>query len=505
VNAWGPYRPPTWRQPVGWSTLHETPPIITAPVIRESPGDWLFNGILRPAWAYRLELALFGVVSVAYVWLGEHLGREGAERLIVAAAFLVATITWTREPLAHALFRSHLRRRWALACRHAELATRNDRIPRITRCRLTRAGEQLRVRVPAGSQVPDLEAKAERIAAFLAVREVRVVRDPASARHARVVVLRRDPLADPIPTPWPLVGVDRLSLWQPIPVGVDEDGNEVTVSLPERNLLEGGEPGSGKSNVLQLLVAVGALDPDVRLTLFDPKLVELAVWQGSAARLVGPNVEEAIEVLKGLIAELDDRYLTLLANRARKVTRATGCPCIWSGSRSSPISPTAPTAKPPRPSLRCCGTSWPGAGPPAWSPSRPPRSPRLMWSRPSSGTCSASGGRSAAPPPRHLTPSLGRAGPVRATRRPRLIRLPEGWGCSCRRAGCRCGCAPAISMTWTWPSWPAAPRPCATRPERRRRRRCGWSRTSRHDEPGPRRRAAPRHPPGGRGAGWGRL
>jgi hypothetical protein len=257
VSAWGPYRPPTWRQPVGWGALHETPPIITAPVIRESPGDWLFNGLLRPAWAYRLELALFGLVSVAYVWLGERLGREGAERLIVAAAFVVATVTWTREPLAHALFRSHLRRRWALACRHAELATRNDRIPRITRCRLTRAGEQLRVRMPAGSQVPDLEAKAERIAAFLGVREVRVVRDPASARHAKVVVLRRDPLADPIPIPWPLVEANRLSLWQPIPVGTDEDGSEVTVTLPERNLLLGGEPGAGKSNVLQLLVSVG--------------------------------------------------------------------------------------------------------------------------------------------------------------------------------------------------------------------------------------------------------
>jgi FtsK/SpoIIIE family len=327
VNGWGGhYRPPTWRQPVGWGTLHETPPFITAPVVRESPGDWLFNGLLRPAWAYRLELALFGLVSVAYVWLGDRLGREGAERLIVAAAFLVATITWTREPLAHALFRSHLRRRWALACRHAELATRNDRIPRITRCRLTKAGEQLRVRVPAGGQVPDLEAKAERIAAFLAVREVRITRDPASARHAKVVVLRRDPLADPIPTPWPLVDAGALSPWQPIPVGVDEDGTQVTVTLPERNLLLGGEPGAGKSNVLQLLVAVGALDPDVRLTLFDPKLVELAVWQGAAARLVGPNVEEAIDVLRGLISELDDRYRHLLANRARKVTQGDGLP-----------------------------------------------------------------------------------------------------------------------------------------------------------------------------------
>ena len=197
MNAWGPYRPPTWRQPVGWGTLHETPPMVTAPVVRESPADSLFNGILRPAWAYRPELALIGLVAAAYVWLGGRLGREGAQRVIVAAALVVGMVTWTREPLAHALFRSHLRRRWALACRHAELATPNDRIPRITRCRLTRAGEQLRVRVPAGGQVPDLEAQAERIAAFLGVREVRVVRDPASARHAKVVVLRRDPSPTP--------------------------------------------------------------------------------------------------------------------------------------------------------------------------------------------------------------------------------------------------------------------------------------------------------------------
>jgi FtsK/SpoIIIE family len=295
-------------------------------VVREAPADWLFNGILRPAWAYRLELALIALVAGAYVWLGDRLGREGAQRVIVAAALVVAVAGWTREPLARALFRSHLRRRWALACRHAELATPNDRIPRIVRCRLTRAGEQLRVRVPAGGQVPDLEAQAERIAAFLAVREVRVVRDPASARHARVVVLRRDPLADPQPIPWPLINAGRCSLWQPIPVGTDEDGNQVEILLPERNLLLGAEPGGGKSTVAQLLIATAALDASARLVLFDPKLVELSVWQGCAQRLVGPNVEEAVDVLKTLIAELDDRYLTLLANRARKVTEGDGLP-----------------------------------------------------------------------------------------------------------------------------------------------------------------------------------
>jgi hypothetical protein len=34
VNGWGGYyRPPTWRQPVGWGALHETPPVITGAAI----------------------------------------------------------------------------------------------------------------------------------------------------------------------------------------------------------------------------------------------------------------------------------------------------------------------------------------------------------------------------------------------------------------------------------------------------------------------------------------
>jgi hypothetical protein len=314
------------RQPVGWGTLHEAPPPVIAPYVDARPADWLLLAVLRPAWAYRLELALIALLAVAYVWLGGKLGREDADRLIVAAAFVVALLGWTREPLARSLARSHLRRRWGLACRHAELASRNDRVPWVMRCSLTRAGEQLRVRLPAGAQVPDLENASERLAAFLGVREVRVSRDPANARYARVVVLRRDPLADPNPIPWPLANADHCSLWQPIPVGEDEDGNQVTVTLPERNLLDAGEPGAGKSTVVQLLIAAAALDPSVVLTLFDPKLVELAVWQGCAHRLVGPNVDDAIDVLKALIGELDDRYLTLLANRARKVAPGDGLP-----------------------------------------------------------------------------------------------------------------------------------------------------------------------------------
>ena len=110
MSGWGLYRPPTWQHPVGWNTLPETPPVITAPVVRERPSDFVFNGILRPAWAYRLELALIGLLWAGNHWLTGRLGAYDAAQVILALAIVVGLLNWTRDPLADALFRSHLRR-----------------------------------------------------------------------------------------------------------------------------------------------------------------------------------------------------------------------------------------------------------------------------------------------------------------------------------------------------------------------------------------------------------
>lgn len=111
-----------------------------------------------------------------------------------------------------------------------------------------------------------------------------------------------------------------------MPVGLDEDGHVVRISLPEHNLLLGGEPGAGKSVALSLLVASAALDPGVKLWLLDGKLVELAPWAACAEHSVGPAVAEATEVLHHLRAEMDMRYVQLLATRRRKVAPDDGFP-----------------------------------------------------------------------------------------------------------------------------------------------------------------------------------
>jgi len=172
--------------------------------------------------------------------------------------------------------------------------------------------------------MPAVAARAEQLAACLGAREVRVSRDPRHAAWGTALLVRRDPL-DGVTAAWPLAGASGpLSLWDAIPVGVDEFGGTVTLGLPERNLLLGGEPGAGKSAALSLVLATAALDSSVNLWLLDGKRVELAAWEPCAERLAGPNVDDAIALLEAVRDEMEARYRDLLARGARKITPGDG-------------------------------------------------------------------------------------------------------------------------------------------------------------------------------------
>jgi len=119
-----------------------------------------------------------------------------------------------------------------------------------------------------------------------------------------------------------------LSVYDPIHLGIDEDGAPVAVTLMYRNLLAGGEPGSGKSSVLNIIVGHGALSPDCRLWLFDGKRVELGPWRGVADVFVGSNPDHAITKLRELQAEMETRYTLIETAHRRKITRHDGLDAI---------------------------------------------------------------------------------------------------------------------------------------------------------------------------------
>ncbi|WFE29644.1 FtsK/SpoIIIE domain-containing protein [Solwaraspora sp. WMMD791] len=121
----------------------------------------------------------------------------------------------------------------------------------------------------------------------------------------------------------PLVPVGpSLSMFDPIYLGIDEFGEPVYLNMVYRNLLAGGEPGGGKSGLLNTVCAHAALSTDTRLVLFDGKLVELGMWEDVADEFIGPDIDRALTVLRRLQVVMNNRYAWLRAHGRRKVTRA---------------------------------------------------------------------------------------------------------------------------------------------------------------------------------------
>lgn len=113
-----------------------------------------------------------------------------------------------------------------------------------------------------------------------------------------------------------------LSMFDPIYLGIDEFGEPVYVRLIYKNLLSGGEPGAGKSTLINAIVSHAALSAHTRLVLFDGKWVELGMFEDVADVFVGPDIHKAVLTLKRLQKVMDNRYAWLRARRVKKIVPA---------------------------------------------------------------------------------------------------------------------------------------------------------------------------------------
>lgn len=273
-------------------------------------------------WGWRLELALL-VISIVVLRLSQLMGSGGP--LLIAG--LVAIVLWIRPGIRRELLRrlraARLQRALSGAMRRCHVVGRDGRTPRILRSRSCPEGPTFLVRLPAGMHTGSLEQRLPELAAALGVRAARLSPLPQNAGVAQLVLVTRDLLAIPL-VGSPLLEQEHVSLWEAIPLGILEDGKVASITLPEHNLLIGGEPGSGKSVALSSIVSAGALDPGVSLTLLDGKQVELQGWKRVAERFVGPNLRDAIDALEELGAEMDARYDALSEANRRKVQASDG-------------------------------------------------------------------------------------------------------------------------------------------------------------------------------------
>src|SRR5262249_33826161 len=111
---------------------------------------------------------------------------------------------------------------------------------------------------------------------------VRVLPDEHRADRCIVRVIETGPHAQPIP--WP--GSPVTSITQLLPLGLFEDGRPVGVVLLRRHVLIGGMVGSGKSGILNVILAYLITCVDVRVWGIDLKGgMELQPWQPCLDRL----------------------------------------------------------------------------------------------------------------------------------------------------------------------------------------------------------------------------
>ena len=270
-------------------------------------------------WGWRLE-ALLGTVVFVLIKIGFLLGPGGPLLLIGLVAISVWQIRRLRHQLATRLLRARARRLVAKALRECVVVGYDGKTPRITKVFDTSIGYAFRLLMPPGLHLDAIEDRLPELEAALAIHEARVLPILRNRSLVDLLVLYYDALADNVIIS-PLLEADHFSLWNPVPIGIDENGEIITIDLPEHNLLIGGEPGAGKSVALASIVVAAALDEDTTLTLLDGKRVELALWAPIADRFVGPDLDDAVDALEELRDLMDDRYLGLLKAKRRKITR----------------------------------------------------------------------------------------------------------------------------------------------------------------------------------------
>jgi S-DNA-T family DNA segregation ATPase FtsK/SpoIIIE len=126
-------------------------------------------------------------------------------------------------------------------------------------------------------------------------------------------VIENDPHANPIPFAGPVIDTIR----RPLELGLFEDGRPVRISLLRRNALIGGIVGSGKSGIVNVILAILTACRDVVVWGVDLKGgMELGPWAACLDRLaVTPGQTTAL--FSDAVTELDRRADALAAKGSR--------------------------------------------------------------------------------------------------------------------------------------------------------------------------------------------
>ncbi|WP_328682978.1 cell division protein FtsK [Streptomyces sp. NBC_00343] len=179
-------------------------------------------------------------------------------------------------------------------------------------------GWRVIVDLPYGKHFQDALKAHGRLASGLDIAPTQLFldKDETSNRRISYWIADRDPLAVPSGKS-PLLGATRVDFWKPFPWGVDERGNPVMATMLWLSLLVGAVPRQGKTFSARTIALAAALDPYVRLYVFDGKaspdwrkfaLVAHRIGFGIVPKNGIDPVGHLLTSLRELKADVEDRY-----------------------------------------------------------------------------------------------------------------------------------------------------------------------------------------------------
>lgn len=251
--------------------------------------DWLgdllvsvLTGIGHLLW-WGVRFPLLGAPVAAAVGMGVWQGLNAG--FLTALGFLVAFVLWMvfdeagfgrwviDPPRRYYQRWSRYLRRWEQVCAlHGLTATHGQRtlIPVLGSVTIGEHTDTLDVQLVTGQSTADWNKQAAALAATFKADRLTIT--ATAPGRVRIIIMRGDVLAEPVPLPIPAPGipVDLAAA----PVGVTETGTPWRLGVLGHHVLVAGATGAGKGSVLWSLIA--ALAPDVttgrvRLCVIDPK------------------------------------------------------------------------------------------------------------------------------------------------------------------------------------------------------------------------------------------
>lgn len=173
--------------------------------------------------------------------------------------------------LAWAMDGDHL----VVAFRDAKLIGKDESLMFVRTPKRDGNGWYVVVDLPPSRRASAVLSHREDLASALAVDEARLIleRVRGDAGHAgRLAMWVGD--ADPYaakPQPWPLVGASAWDFWKSVPFGTTARGQVINLPMVWTSLLVGAIPRMGKTYCARIPATAAALDPFVRLIVFDGK------------------------------------------------------------------------------------------------------------------------------------------------------------------------------------------------------------------------------------------